>query len=144
MGGVIAVMAALERPNLVRRLVLSVTSGGVDLAAHGAVDWRPGFRKDNPAFPRWFEDDRTDLTSRLHELTVPVLLLWGDSDPISPVAVGERLAQLLSNAELLVIEGGTHNLVEERAAQIAPHVQRHLSKPNHAGTGQQHATPSGD
>src|SRR6185437_4034478 len=28
------------------------------------------------------------LTGRLGELTRPVLLLWGDADPISPVSVG--------------------------------------------------------
>lgn len=44
-------MATLELPNLVRRLVLSVTCGGLDLAAHGAVDWRSWFRKDDPALP---------------------------------------------------------------------------------------------
>lgn len=136
MGGVIAVMAALELPRLVRRLVLSVTSGGLDLASLGAFDWRPQYRKENPDWPRWFEDDRTDLTSRLHELTAPVLLLWGDSDPISPVAVGERLASLLPNAELLVVEGGTHYLVEERAEQVAPYVQRHLAKDLAPSTGQ--------
>ena len=127
MGGVIAVIAALELPKLVRRLVLSATSGGLDLASLGAVDWRPEFRRCNPDLPRWFEDYRTDLTSRLHELTAPVLLLWGDSDPISPLAVGEHLANLLPNAELFVVEGGTHNLIEERAEQIAPQVQHHLS-----------------
>ena len=136
MGGVIAVMAALELPKLVRRLVLSVTSGGLDLASLGAVDWRPEFRKCNPDLPRWFEDYRTDLTSRLHELTAPVLLLWGDSDPISPIAVGEHLANLLPNAELLVVEGGTHSLVKERTDQITPHVQRHLSKHVIASTSQ--------
>src|SRR5215831_2480806 len=45
MGGVIAARLALERPDRVRRLVLSVTSGGVDMAGLGAADWRPNYRK---------------------------------------------------------------------------------------------------
>jgi pimeloyl-ACP methyl ester carboxylesterase len=48
MGGVVAVRAALEKPRLVRRLVLSVTSGGIDVASLGATDWRPTFVKNNP------------------------------------------------------------------------------------------------
>jgi pimeloyl-ACP methyl ester carboxylesterase len=35
MGGVIAIRAALERPDLVRHLVLAVTSGGLDVSCPG-------------------------------------------------------------------------------------------------------------
>ena len=38
MGGVIAAQIALEHPELVRRLVLCVTSGGVDMKGLGAVE----------------------------------------------------------------------------------------------------------
>jgi len=43
------------------------------------------------------------------------------------VAVGRRLAQLLPNAELVVLEGGTHDLVLDRADEVAPHIDRHLA-----------------
>jgi pimeloyl-ACP methyl ester carboxylesterase len=131
MGGVIAMRAALEKPSLVRHLVLSVTSGGIDVASLGAADWRPSFRARNPGVPRWFiderTDERTDLTDRLSEISIPALLLWGDADPISPVAVGRRLAQLLPRAELIVFAGGTHDLVLERADEVAPHIERYLA-----------------
>jgi poly(3-hydroxyoctanoate) depolymerase len=128
MGGVIAVRAALEKPSLVRHLVLSVTSGGIDVAALGAEDWRPSLRTSDLASPRWFIDERTDLTERLREIAIPVLLLWGDADPISPVAVGRRLQELLPRAELVIFEGGTHDLVMERAVEVAPHVDRYLAR----------------
>ena len=67
----------------------------------GAQDWRRDFASANPNVPRWFLDDRTDLTTRLGELQMPVLLLWGDADPISPIRVGQHLAELLPCAELL-------------------------------------------
>lgn len=127
MGGTIAIRAALQKPELVRHLVLSVTSGGIDLASLGAADWRPWYRQAFPALPDWFVHDRIDLTERLHELTIPVLLLWGDADPISPVAVGERLAELFPRAELVVIKGGTHDLVAERAPEVIPHIEAHLA-----------------
>jgi pimeloyl-ACP methyl ester carboxylesterase len=128
MGGVVAVRAALEKPDLVRLLVLSVTSGGIDVARLGAQDWRPAFGERNPELPRWFLDEREDLTERIREIGIPVLLLWGDADPISPVAVGRRLAELFPDAELVVIPGGTHDLVQERAEDVAPHIDRHLAR----------------
>lgn len=126
MGGTIAIRAALQRPELVRHLVLSVTSGGIDLAALGAADWRAEYRAHNPDLPDWFITERTDLTNRLQELTMPVLLLWGDSDPISPVAVGRRLAELLPRSELLIVKGGTHDLAFERASEIISYIEKHL------------------
>jgi pimeloyl-ACP methyl ester carboxylesterase len=129
MGGIIAVRAALERPHLVRHLVLSVTSGGIDMDGFGAIDWRPAFRQHNPNSPTWFLDERPDLSARLHEITAPVLLLWGDADPISPVAVGRRLAELFSDAQLVVLRGGTHDLAFERADEVLPHIERHLARP---------------
>lgn len=128
MGGIVAVRAVLEKPELVQHLVLAATSGGMDMASLGAQDWRPAFRAANPNAPAWFEAERADLRERSHELALPVLLLWGDADPISPVAVGERLAASLPDAELVIVAGGTHDLVFERAAEVAPHVQRHLAR----------------
>jgi pimeloyl-ACP methyl ester carboxylesterase len=126
MGGVIAIRVALEKPALVRHLVLSVTSGGLNVASMGGADWRPAYREGNPDVPDWFMYERTDLTTRLHELRMPVLLLWGDADPISPLAVGQRLAELLPKTELVVVKNGTHDLVYERAGEILPYIEKHL------------------
>ncbi len=126
MGGVIAVLATLRRREHVRHLVLSVTSGGIDVEALGGADWRPLLLSQSPEMPRWFIDERRDLTSDLQTLDMPVLLLWGDADPISPVAAGRRLAELIPTATLLIVEGGTHDLVSDRAAELAPHIDRHL------------------
>jgi pimeloyl-ACP methyl ester carboxylesterase len=105
MGGVIAIRAALERSKLVTHLVLAVTSGGLDVSDLGAQDWREAFHAANSTFPRWFADYKEDLTEHLKKISIPVLLLWGDVDPISPVAIGQRLALLLPRAELHVIHG---------------------------------------
>ena len=128
MGGLIALRATLDAPDQVRSLVLSVTSGGIDVRALGGRDWRREFEANHPGTPRWFLDANEDLSPRLRDVTAPVLLLWGDADPISPVAVGERLAALLPDAELVVIPGGTHDLAHERAADVLPHVERHLAR----------------
>nr|WP_251030739.1 MULTISPECIES: alpha/beta fold hydrolase [Pseudomonas] len=127
MGGIVAVLAALERPELITHLVLTVTSGGVDMSDLDAQDWRPDFAAANPMLPRWFLDDRTDLTLRLAELRMPVLLLWGDADPISPVRVGQRLAELLPRAELHVFPGADHSLGFTHAVEVAGLIERHLA-----------------
>ncbi|HDS1679384.1 TPA: alpha/beta fold hydrolase [Pseudomonas putida] len=126
MGGVVAVHMALKRPELITHLILTVTSGGVNLADSGAEDWRAEFETQNPNLPRWFLDDRTDLSARLHELRMPVLLLWGDADPISPVAVGKRLAQLIPGARLEVFPEAGHDLGNSHAIEVARLIDEHL------------------
>jgi pimeloyl-ACP methyl ester carboxylesterase len=127
MGGVVALLAALRKPELVTHLVLSVTSGGMRMDELGAEDWRPLTRAANPGVPDWFYSYREDLSPRLPALRMPVLLLWGDADPISPVQAGERLAAVLPNAALHVIPGGGHDLASAHAGLVAPLIDRHLS-----------------
>lgn len=128
MGGIIALQVALSARASIRALVLSVTSGGIDLTGLGVVDWRPQFERNNPAAPRWFLDTRVDLTNEIPRILAPTLLLCGDADPLSPVSVGRRLNALLPNSELVVIPGGTHDLVSERADEVRPHIERHLRR----------------
>ncbi len=125
MGGIVAVQAALERPELLTHLVLAVTSGGVDMS--DAEDWRPSFRAANPQAPSWFADYREDLSDRIASIKAPTLLLWGDADPISPVAVGKRLHELLPDSRLDVISGGKHDLAVKFAPEIARLIGEHLA-----------------
>jgi pimeloyl-ACP methyl ester carboxylesterase len=130
MGGAIALHAALTQRRAaggsITHLILTVTSGGLDVAAQGGADWRSAWQRDHPTLPRWFSQERRDLSARLPELRIPSLLLWGDADPISPVAVGQRLASLLPVSELHVLQGGDHDLVSTRAAEVAPLIDAHL------------------
>lgn len=130
MGGVIAMRAALARPDLVTHLVLTATSGGIDVAGLGGEDWRPAFHAANPLLPRWFSTGQEDLSPQLHRVAMPTLLLWGDADPISPVSVGRRLASLLPRAQLHVIAGGDHDLAEMHAEAVAPLIEAHLAAPS--------------
>jgi pimeloyl-ACP methyl ester carboxylesterase len=128
MGGVIALLAALQKPELVTHLVLTATSGGMNLEELGAQNWRPAFMAANPTFPAWFADYRVDLTDRLGSIHIPTLLLWGDSDPISPPAVGEKLRSLLPRAALHILHGGSHDLGFELADTVAPLIYKHLAQ----------------
>jgi pimeloyl-ACP methyl ester carboxylesterase len=63
----------------------------------------------------------------LVEVAAPTLLLWGDADPFSPIAVGEHLARRLPHARLEVIPDGDHDLGLQHAERLAPLIDVHLS-----------------
>jgi pimeloyl-ACP methyl ester carboxylesterase len=126
MGGVVALRVALNHPTKVRRLVLTATSGGIDMTQRGASDWRPEYRAHYPNAAGWITAPVPDLTDRLSEIAHPTLLLWGDADAISPVAVGQRLWQLLPRATLITVPGGNHDFVRERAADLVATITQHL------------------
>jgi poly(3-hydroxyoctanoate) depolymerase len=127
MGGVLAVRLAIEHPERVDRLVLVATSGGVDLRHAGAADWRPQYLEDLPDVPRWFLEDRTDLTARLGEVHAPTLLVWSDADPVSPVSVGRLLEERIRNARLSIVSGGSHAFAQERPDEVAAAIRAHLT-----------------
>ena len=126
MDGVIALLATLQRPTLVIHLMLTATSGGIDISDLRAEDRRPAFNAANLTFPRWFADYKSDLSPVITTLDMQTLLLWGGADPISPVAVGERLSRLLPKTRLHVFAGGGHGFVNTLAADVAPCIDAYL------------------
>jgi len=126
MGGVVALCAVLRNPGQVRRLVLTATSGGVDVADLARFDWRANYRREYPNAAAWITEERIDLTAQIATIACPMQLLWGDLDPIGPVAVGERLLALAQDARLHVVAGGEHDLAVTHAGELAPLVAAHL------------------
>lgn len=126
MGGGIAARLAIEQPQKVRRLVLTVTSAGIDMAGLGAADWRESYRNSFPRALPWITEPRAAALLPVEKIEAPALLLWGDSDPISPVAVGRHLQSRLRDAHLHVVAGGDHDLARTHAAEVAPLIARHL------------------
>jgi pimeloyl-ACP methyl ester carboxylesterase len=127
MGGVVAMMVVLAHAGLVRRLVLTATSAGIDVAPFSPEDWRPAYAAEYPRAAAWIREERPDLSARLPSVSAPTLLLWSDADPISPLGVGRRLAELLPKAELVVLPVPGHMFARDRAELVAPHVLRHLA-----------------
>jgi pimeloyl-ACP methyl ester carboxylesterase len=127
MGGVIAARIALEHPELVRRLVLCVTSGGVDMAGLGASDWRADYRRSFPKAAAWITDGSSTPPLPVEQIAAPTLLIWGDKDPVSPVAVGRHLAERLPQARLEIVPGGDHDVASTHADLVARLIAKHLS-----------------
>jgi pimeloyl-ACP methyl ester carboxylesterase len=126
MGGVMAIKLALAHPAKVRRLVLTVTSGGVDMEKMGAIDWRPAYRQSCPDAAPWILERSVAQPLPVEKIDVPTLIIFGDADPISPLAVGRHLAGRIPNARLEVIAGGDHDLARTHAAQVAALIADHL------------------
>jgi pimeloyl-ACP methyl ester carboxylesterase len=131
MGGHVAIHLAAERPELVRSLVL-VSSTGIpfelDPRIHlqnlfvpqGIVSFsrimaRDAFRAGPTslfvAFSRLLRDDARPL---LRTLTMPVLLLWGERDPLVPLSYARQIAGLVPQARLVTVPGAAHVPMWER------------------------------
>jgi pimeloyl-ACP methyl ester carboxylesterase len=55
---------------------------------------------------------------RAEEIEVPALLIWGEKDPILPVAGARELAERMPNARLEVIAGVGHSPMVERPGEF--------------------------
>ena len=129
MGGVLAVGLALKHPQKVKGLVLLATSGGLDLKTFHCADWRTDYRELFKTMPDWFEQDQTEFSRvQLASLDVPILLIWGDHDPLSTVQLGQYLAGIFKNAKLHIIQGGDHFFASTHANQVAMLIQDYLEQ----------------
>lgn len=63
----------------------------------------------------------TETTDRLlPQLKMPVLIVWGGLDQITPLSEGEKIHQLIPGSQLDVVPGCGHLAPNECAAQIGP------------------------
>jgi pimeloyl-ACP methyl ester carboxylesterase len=62
--------------------------------------------------------DTTD--NLLPELKMPVLIVWGDVDRITPLSEGQKIHQLIPQSHMSVIPGCGHLAPNECAGQIGP------------------------
>lgn len=119
MGGRVAIILALQRPDLVARLVLAATAARNEPARPGTWRWFlmnvaprvPLPRFVDPQSNRSFARQRRatlgcDLTSRLGELDVPTLVLHGERDHVVAPRLAEELASGIRGARLVVVPGG--------------------------------------
>jgi pimeloyl-ACP methyl ester carboxylesterase len=72
----------------------------------------------------WSAHDVTDTL--LPQLKMPVLLVWGDVDRIMPLALGQKMHQLIPQSQLAVIPGCGHLAHVQCADRIGPILQKFL------------------
>ena len=72
---------------------------------------------------------RTDFRADLEKITVPTLVIHGDSDAIVPFEVsGRRSAEAIANAELVVVKGAPHGFNASHADEFNGHLLRFLAR----------------
>jgi pimeloyl-ACP methyl ester carboxylesterase len=128
MGGIFAVAAALQKPQLVKGLVLIATSGGIDLERFNVQDWREAYRQAFLKYPDWFVTTNINYEEFLSDISVETLLIWGDQDSVSPVEVGTHLNQILKSSTLHIVKGGDHQLAEKYADEVVIQIKDYLKK----------------
>lgn len=128
MGGIFAVASALQKPQLVKGLVLIATSGGINLEPFNVQDWREAYRQAFLKYPDWFITTNADYEEFLSDINTETLLIWGDNDPVSPVQVGQYLNQKIKNSTLYVVENGDHQLAEKHADEVSVQIKTYLEK----------------
>ena len=57
---------------------------------------------------------RHNLGDKLHLITAPTLLLWGDHDTVTPPFVGEKFNDLIENSKLHFIKNCGHAAMMEQ------------------------------
>jgi pimeloyl-ACP methyl ester carboxylesterase len=65
------------------------------------------------------------IKKRLHRISVPTLLLWGDADRVNPIVYGEEWQRRIKGSEVRLLDGG-HMVLHESPAAVADTVARFL------------------
>jgi len=71
---------------------------------------------------------RHDAWDVLPSVKVPVVLIAGDRDVMTPMKVARKMARTLPDAQLVVLEGGTHYTPVEYPARVGEEVLRLLAR----------------
>jgi len=76
----------------------------------------PSVRFAQHSFSRHLDWTRTETI--LPQLRLPVLVLWGREDRYIPVAYGSKMADLLPDSRLVIIDGCGHSAHEEKPETV--------------------------
>lgn len=70
--------------------------------------------------------DHFDMMERLAEITVPVLVVCGGEDRLTPPKYSQHLAQKIPNSSLVLVENAGHMVMLEKPAEVAAELSRFI------------------
>jgi pimeloyl-ACP methyl ester carboxylesterase len=146
LGGAVAARLAAHHPDRIDRLVLvdaAIRPRGTR-ATTRPVDVARTIRRTAPAFapllvrdlfrchPRSFvaatvDAMLTDWEAHLTRINVPTLVVWGEHDAITPLALGHEIVAVVPGARLITVAEAGHNPMWERADAFNAAVLRFLA-----------------
>jgi proline iminopeptidase len=103
---------ALRQPEHYERLMTTMKAGFISQGKEGILKARAV--EDRLMRDTW-ESDAYDLHPKLKALTIPTLVIWGDSDFI-PLDISEHIARAIPKARLVTLKGCGHFAYLECAA----------------------------
>jgi pimeloyl-ACP methyl ester carboxylesterase len=150
LGGHVAQLYALRRPDRVKSLTLTGSSGLFENAMGSTFPKRGNYEYikqktqdvfyDSSIATKEYVDDlyemvnnrnkairiittaksaiRHNLGDKLHNIKCPTLLVWGREDGVTPLFVGEKFHELISNSRLVIIEKCGHAPMMEKPAEF--------------------------
>ncbi len=123
MGGAVAQEVALNYPQLVASLTL---------ASSFAVRPVPSLLPENKRTPgnlrHWAAITAHDTSDRLPSLNLPVLVIAGSRDTVTPSVDQAAFASLILAAEFVKIEGAGHLVQVEKAGEFNRHLRAFIEK----------------
>ena len=146
LGGAVAARLAAHHPDHVNRLVLvdaAIRLRGTRATAR-PEDLVQTIRRATPGFaplllrdllrcrPQSFisatvDAMQTDWESHLARISAPTLVVWGEHDAITPLALGHEIVAVVPGARLITVPGAGHNPMLERADAFNAAVLRFLT-----------------
>ncbi len=95
------------------------------------------FEKSRPIVDSSFQSMLTGheiLDFRVHQLKMPVLIVWGTEDKLTPFESALRLHELVPQSVLVGLKGCGHLAAAECANQVLPATERFLDEPPASGS----------
>ncbi|UCH51575.1 MAG: alpha/beta fold hydrolase, partial [Chloroflexota bacterium] len=72
--------------------------------------------------------DKFDIMDKVTQIAVPTLVISGTEDNMTPVKYSQYLANKITGAELVIIEGATHYCQLEKPAEVNRAIETFLNK----------------
>ncbi len=160
LGGHIALLYVLARPEMVNSVVLTGSSGLFESAMGTSFPKRGDYEFIKNKTESTFYDPkvatqelidevynivndrnkairiiataksavRHNLGDKLHQVTVPTLLVWGKQDQITPAFVGEKFDELIENSRLVFIDKCGHAPMMEHVEEFNRYLEDFLTE----------------
>ncbi len=144
-GGIVALLVALRRPDLVKRMVVVganfhfsglLPTPPFDYASTQFEQWREKYARTSPDGAdharaiiektlTMFATEPTMTTEDLKKIEVPVLVMAGD-DEVIDLAHTAALYEALPNSQLAIVPGTSHAVLKERPRESSRLIRRFL------------------
>ncbi|MFQ3171814.1 MAG: pimeloyl-ACP methyl ester carboxylesterase, partial [Oleispira sp.] len=72
--------------------------------------------------------DKFDVMNQLADINIPVQIMVGEKDVMTPVKYASFLQDRLSNSELEIISAGTHMVFAEQAALVNRKIEEFITR----------------